>query len=936
MVAHARQISPDEAAAIASEFLNSSARQLSPAKHIGVNRVKAKSDATVNPSAVPYYVFNGDDNHGFVVVSGDDRAKKILGYSDSGSFDFENIPPALEWLLEQYEKEIADILPPVVSIATESNTSDHKTPIPPLLTTKWGQWAPYNNNCPREEGNPTPSGCVATAMAQIMNYHQWPDKGEGTYSYDLLNGQTISCDFESVSFQWDKCIDSYDDNSDKLSSDAVAELMYACGISFNTTYSNINASGSHIAYAKRGLVENFKYDSSARIIWKNNYYQEEWNNLIYHQIEIMQPVFVTGGNHAFVCDGYSADNFFHFNWGWDGEMDGYFQFSSLSPYVDSEFHTDLTALIDIKKREGETKPLTQDILCKGEFIYMNHPYGEMFELSDCHNFSPYPFSGKFGVEIEELKSGEKTFFEGSDMNIEGTELFGGYILITGRGQSMFSSSINDLKDGEYNVFPAYTFENSVHQIHCIAGGQNHICLKVTGNGENYIYTNPGPESKYNLQVSKLEIVDENLTPVDKLYAYEEPVRVLLKIKNTSDIPATNMKMIICDENDIENFEYQMNGVIIIEPNSEMEFVLPFFGGGINLKPGKYHLVLKDNCNNVIYNSTKYFEAIKRDYDMEVLSLEYEGDDGFFGNFKLSIRNNSDESSAPNLHINFNKNSGEEIKNIIQFWGQEAKSITTGYIYAEKGFLQGNIEINIYDSYENRLNNEPFVFLFPTYVNSITFICNGIDLQLGKTGALDPIILPENADNKKLNWTSSDENIATVDEYGIVTAVGIGEAIITAFATDGSGVSASCKVTVLPVRAESISLDPQSWAGLEGDSFTIVATVLPENTTDKSVGWYSSNTDIATVDADGNVSVLKDGQCTIIARTLDGSDLLAECIITSEAGINTIFADADAEFDIYDIQGILIKKSCRRDDIKQLSAGAYILCHGNTIKKLIIR
>ncbi|MDE7088978.1 MAG: Ig-like domain-containing protein [Prevotella sp.] len=112
--------------------------------------------------------------------------------------------------------------------------------------------------------------------------------------------------------------------------------------------------------------------------------------------------------------------------------------------------------------------------------------------------------------------------------------------------------------------------------------------------------------------------------------------------------------------------------------------------------------------------------------------------------------------------------------------------------------------------------------------------------------------------------------------------------------------------------------------------------MPENTTDKSVSWSSSNPEIATVNADGRVSVLKDGYCVITVSTLDGSELSAECIITCTSGIDALFTDADARFNVYNLHGILIKKDCGRDYLRSLSTGTYILRQGNVSKKMIIR
>ncbi|MDE7085080.1 MAG: Ig-like domain-containing protein, partial [Prevotella sp.] len=140
----------------------------------------------------------------------------------------------------------------------------------------------------------------------------------------------------------------------------------------------------------------------------------------------------------------------------------------------------------------------------------------------------------------------------------------------------------------------------------------------------------------------------------------------------------------------------------------------------------------------------------------------------------------------------------------------------------------------------------------------------------------------------------------------------------------------------PIMVETLTINPETWSGTEGESFQIIAVVAPEDATDKTIAWSSSDETVATVDATGYVNVLKEGNCIITASTQDGSGLSAECIITCVSGIDDIFTDADARFDVYNLQGILVKKDCGRDDLKHLPTGAYILHQGNVRKKIIIQ
>ncbi|MDE6631411.1 MAG: Ig-like domain-containing protein, partial [Muribaculaceae bacterium] len=219
------------------------------------------------------------------------------------------------------------------------------------------------------------------------------------------------------------------------------------------------------------------------------------------------------------------------------------------------------------------------------------------------------------------------------------------------------------------------------------------------------------------------------------------------------------------------------------------------------------------------------------------------------------------------------------------------------------------------------------------VTGITLSDIDLSMTKGETITLTATIDPENATDKTVTWTSSDEAVATVDAEGNVTAIAVGEAVITAAC---GNVNASCHVTVLPILVESLTIDPAEWRGKEGSEFTITATVLPDDAADKTVTFESSDTSIATVDAQGNVKVLKEGTCVITVSTVDGSDLTAECVITSLSGVETIFADPDASVDVFDMNGVMLKRGCSREELKQLKPAIYILRSGNTVVKTILR
>ena len=208
------------------------------------------------------------------------------------------------------------------------------------------------------------------------------------------------------------------------------------------------------------------------------------------------------------------------------------------------------------------------------------------------------------------------------------------------------------------------------------------------------------------------------------------------------------------------------------------------------------------------------------------------------------------------------------------------------------------------------------------------------MEVNKSYPLEVTIVPDNATDKTVIWNSSDLEVATVDETGQVIAVKPGTAIITA--TAANGLTVTCEVTVLPTLVESIILTPNEIQGLVGESFTIEATVLPENASTSKIEWKSTNPTVATVNHAGYVEILKDGSCRIIANAIDGSNVSAECLITGTSGIESIFADVADHISVYTPSGMLVKKDCSSYDLKNLVPGIYVLKSETKTIKVILR
>ena len=289
-----------------------------------------------------YHVFNRGQHDGFVIVSGDDCAPDILGYSDSGRFDEATMPDNMRAWMKGYKEQIRILRANGVKYTARAKTrsTDNKASIAPLLTSKWDQGVPYNLQTPLVNGEHCVSGCAATAMAQIMYYWYKKTGFRATLNTDIPeyvpeNNKypTLGILHAPSAFNWENMIDVYNSNSSYAERQAVAKLMQYCGYGVCMNYGTDESSAFPID-CPNAFKNYFGYKTSI-FLRRNNYTYEKWQNMIYNELANGRPVYYTGqsssGGHAFVCDGYDKDDYYHINWGWGGSSDGNFILSLLSP-----------------------------------------------------------------------------------------------------------------------------------------------------------------------------------------------------------------------------------------------------------------------------------------------------------------------------------------------------------------------------------------------------------------------------------------------------------------------------------------------------------------------------------------------------------------------------------------------------------------------------
>lgn len=288
------------------------------------------------------YVFDNASAPGYMILSADDSTRPLLGYSDQGKFDVANMSPEMEWWLNEYALQIAYASQQAressdpFRMAPRTETPNREA-IAPMIKTKWDQIAPYNDQCPLSGTERTYTGCVATAMAQVMKYWEYPEKGTGTITYSIESlEKKVSMNFASKSFDWKNMKDAYLTGSyTQEESDAVAYLMKACGYAVKMQYS-LDASGALGMNIPNAFSKYFQYDPNIFYTLRSYYSEAEWDKMMYENLRDVGPVLVGGGSamgggHSFVCDGYDGEGFYHFNWGWSGMSDGYFALDALNP-----------------------------------------------------------------------------------------------------------------------------------------------------------------------------------------------------------------------------------------------------------------------------------------------------------------------------------------------------------------------------------------------------------------------------------------------------------------------------------------------------------------------------------------------------------------------------------------------------------------------------
>lgn len=342
----AKQVDTNKAKSIALQFMESGSTTRS-ARSADLNLVYTATSNDASPATRSqangnnlFYVFNQSDDKGFVIVAADDAVSPILAYSRENSFKADNMPCNVKVILDGYRSAIAEAIANGNDASSEwsdvgtraEDTANEEY----LLKTKWDQGWPFNAQTPKLAGEHCATGCVATAMAQIMYYWKYPQIDSEPHSYHWLGGdKTLSADM-SKNFDWENMRNTYASNESFTEAEvqAVSHLMLQCGIYADMNYFNASSATKcnaeaalsyYLGYSKKS-ISNLSLDQTG---------QTKWMRIVKGEIDSKRPVLYTNYGHAFVCDGYDSSDRLHLNLGWGGSSDGFYKFMA----DDSEYIT---------------------------------------------------------------------------------------------------------------------------------------------------------------------------------------------------------------------------------------------------------------------------------------------------------------------------------------------------------------------------------------------------------------------------------------------------------------------------------------------------------------------------------------------------------------------------------------------------------------------
>lgn len=472
MPSFADKVSKSEAQRIAEKFMAQSNMRKGKARFAATPKTLKLSRSTSQDYA-PFYVYNVENNGGFVIVSGEDALGTILGYSDSGSFEMEDAPSNIVTMLQMFARAAENA-------GRQANSGPKQDAVPskgtvvvaPLLgNIQWGQDKPFNAKMPEYTADGVTRnyyvGCVATAMAQIMRFHKYPQQGIGTETYQTKYGtpattHTLTANYGATTYNWNNMPEYLEQsNTDAAQNEQVATLSYQAAVGVHMSFAP-GGSGSYSQGVTGALVNHFGYDKGISYKKREYFSTKEWMDMIKKELDARRPVFYSASNedgmggHAYVCDGYDNQDYVHINWGWYGKSNGYFYVNALNPYDlgiganGGGYNLQQEIIIGIQPPVADSKK--QWAIYGATRLAVQEVNGEIMALSIVESHDCDKFEGKIAAVLVNENSkvvytlkDQAITFDG--VNLDGKSLCDGEMV----SLSKISKSVPSVANGQYKV-----------------------------------------------------------------------------------------------------------------------------------------------------------------------------------------------------------------------------------------------------------------------------------------------------------------------------------------------------------------------------------------------------------------------------------------------------------------------------------------------------
>lgn len=619
---------------------------------------KAPCKAGAKENNPYYYIYNVGKDRGFVIVSGDDRTEKILGYVDSGSFDEENAPAPLKEWLRAYEREIESISSVQLPSTTAKKKVMEKTKksIAPMSTPKWSSDYPYKSSTPTFDGKNAPVGCGPVSIAQFLYYYKdFINEITSTIPSYTANGVTVKAIPAGTKIYWDNILEDYGFNTNYTDEQvkAVADLMLYVGASTLTTfYSNTALTATSKVHP--ALINYFGFDDAIAYIDREYYSVDDWENTIYNELINGRPViynaFSSTAGHTLLVDGYDASGFFHINWGWSGKDNGYFRLSVLDRYNTGANYTYYALESYSDKHSALLYTVPSSFGCVNTSNH--HLNAKIVSASSStisckfHNQSGLSGYYQYGVgyvneddQVVLIKQFNKTF---------------AYLNNTNSASRYFSLSANDfnnagLEYGTYELVPVYMY---------IDNEEWKVCQHESANFAIVNYSESGISSRLHSNLSNISV-----TGFEMVGTGQKGTEQIIKttISNTST-DYSYSEIIYCFASNTTTMGEAISHVRInLDKSEDITIQFPF-------KPstsGTYNVwIATDEYGDNIIGSTQVEIGAEASPALDISDVLFDVDDNYAGKINnrrsiwgntfgvdiTGIKNNSDYTIRKNLLI----------------------------------------------------------------------------------------------------------------------------------------------------------------------------------------------------------------------------------------------------------------------------------------------